>query len=344
MQLSWKRIDLRLTHPWGTARRQNITSSNAIIIQLEEAGILGRGEASPRDQYNESIHTVESFFRNIESERLSFADFEGSVKYIESLSIADRSAKSALNIALLDGAASRLGKAVYDFLELGFREEHYYTSYSIGIDTPKYLVSKVIEANNFPILKLKVGTEYDLLNLRALREAAPNKLVRMDANEGWKTKEEAVRKIEELAHDGFIQFIEQPLSATAPIADWQWLKQRSSLPIFADESYHLAADAERCAECFHGVNVKLSKAGGITAARDALIAARKVGLKTMLGCMIETSLAISAAAHLAELCDYLDLDGNLLIANDPFVGVTAENGILSFAKAREKFGLRLSPR
>ncbi len=131
------------------------------------------------------------------------------------------------------------------------------------------------------------------------------------------------------------------MPATTAIKDWAWLKQRSPLPIFGDESYHLAGDVAHAAECFHGVNVKLVKTGGITAGFEALQAARKAGLQTMIGCMIETSILISASAHLAELCDYLDLDGNVLITNDPFAGVTTERGILSFSGAREKFGLRV---
>ena len=127
-------------------------------------------------------------------------------------------------------------------------------------------------------------------------------------------------------------------------ADLKWLKERSPLPIFADESCHLVTDVPRCAECFHGVNVKLVKTGGVSMAKDTLEAARKAGLKTMIGCMIETSVQISAAAHLAELADYLDIDGSLLITNDPYQGVTAPNGILSFHDAQEKRGLQVTPR
>jgi L-alanine-DL-glutamate epimerase-like enolase superfamily enzyme len=127
-------------------------------------------------------------------------------------------------------------------------------------------------------------------------------------------------------------------------ADWKWLKARTPLPIFGDESCHTIADIPRCAECFHGVNVKLVKTGGVSMAKETLAAARKAGLKTMIGCMIETSVLVSAAAHLAELADFLDVDGNLLITNDPFAGVTAEQGMLSFANAKEKRGLRVSPR
>src|SRR5205807_3490990 len=126
--------------------------------------------------------------------------------------------------------------------------------------------------------------------------------------------------------------------------DWVWLKQRSPVPIFGDESYHLAGDIDRAVQCFHGVNVKLVKTGGISAGFEALKVARKVGLKTMIGCMIETSILISAAAHLAELTDHLDIDGNLLIGNDPFAGVTANQGMLSFGSAAEKAGLRVGPR
>ena len=168
--------------------------------------------------------------------------------------------------------------------------------------------------------------------------------MRVDANEGWKTKEEALRMIEWLmATDKKIQFIEQPMPRTSSDADLKWLKERSPLPIFGDESCHTVKDIPRCAECFHGVNVKLVKTGGVSMAYDTLQAARKAGLQTMIGCMIETSVMISAAAQLAELADYLDIDGNLLITNDPYAGVTAAKGILSFASAKEKRGLRVSP-
>src|SRR5260370_21442099 len=134
------------------------------------------------------------------------------------------------------------------------------------------------------------------------------------------------------------------MPASASTRDWAWLKQRWTLPVVGDESYHLANDAGRAVECFHGVNVKLIKTGGVSAGFLALQAARKAGLKTMLGCMIETSILISAGAHLAELCDFLDLDGNILITNNPYLGVSAEGGMLSFAGAPEPFGLRVSAR
>src|SRR5439155_4472444 len=170
----------------------------------------------------------------------------------------------------------------------------------------------------------------DEANLRAIREVAPQKTIRVDANEAWPNKEEALRKIEWLAEDPFIEFVEQPMPASSNPEDMAWLKRHSPLPLFGDESYHHASDIGRCEDCFHGVNVKLVKTGGITPAYDALQAAHAAGLKTMIGCMIESSLLVTAAAHLAELADHLDIDGNLLIQNDPFRGVTSTDGLLSF--------------
>jgi L-alanine-DL-glutamate epimerase-like enolase superfamily enzyme len=153
-----------------------------------------------------------------------------------------------------------------------------------------------------------------------------------------------LKSLEWLAADGNIQFVEQPMPVSTPERDLNWLRERSPLPLFADELYHQAKDVGLCSDFFHGVNVKLVKAGGITGALEALLAARKAGLKTMIGCMIESSVLISAAAHLAELADYLDLDGNLLITNDPYAGVTADKGVLTFANAPETAGLRVRAR
>jgi L-Ala-D/L-Glu epimerase len=245
---------------------------------------------------------------------------------------------------LLDGAAKRAGKPLHDFLGLNFAEGKHVTSFTIGIDSPEMIRRKVTEAEPFPILKIKVGGPNDEANLAAVRQVAPTKWLRLDANEGWRTKEEALRNIERIARDPHIEFIEQPMPATSAPADVTWLKDRSPLPIMADESYLNADDLPRVADCFHSVNVKLCKTGGVSRGFEALSAARKAGLKTMLGCMIESSILTSAGAHLAALTDYLDLDGNLLITNDPYAGVTSERGVMSFAGVAEKIGLRVRPR
>ena len=345
VKLTFKRLDLQLAHTWTIARGTGTNIFKAVVVELTGAdGTVGLGEAAPTARYKESVDSVQDFFKKVDARGLSFTDVEGSMSYLDTISPHDMSAKCALNIALLDGAAKRAKKPIYDFLELGFRENHHVTSFTIGIDKPDMIRKKVLEAERYPVLKVKVGVADDKVNLQALREVAPTKTIRVDANEGWKTKEQALEMMEWLAKDGHVEFVEQPMPAATPAKDWIWLKQRSPLPMLADESYHLAKDVAQVAECFHGVNVKLVKTGGVSAGYEALQAARKAGMKTMLGCMIESSILISAAAHLAELCDYLDVDGNILITNDPYLGVTAEKGILSFAAAPEKFGLRVSAR
>jgi len=344
MQLELWRANLRLVHTWTIARGSTNDCPVVLLRLTSKDGVTGLGESSPISRYGESVETVEKFLRQLDPQRLSFTDIAGSMNYVDGVASGDMSAKCAVNIALLDGAARLARKPIYDFLGLGFREQQHVSSFSIGIDSPEKIREKVKAAENFPVLKLKVGVENDEAMLAALREVSPAKPVRVDANEGWLTKEIALKRLEWLARDGHIQYVEQPMPSTVPAKDWAWLKERSPLMLFADESYHTAEDVEHCAECFHGVNVKLVKTGGVSAGFDALSAARKRGLKTMLGCMIETSVLISAGAHLAELCDYLDLDGNILTSNDPFVGATAEKGILSFASAPEPFGLRVRAR
>src|SRR6185369_122696 len=314
----------------------------ALIELIDKDGIVGLGEAAPYMRYQENVDSTIAFLEHIDAARLSFDDIAGSMKYLDGIASQNFAPKGAINVALLDGAARKAGKPIYDFLKLGFTEQKHVTSFSIGIDRPEVIRRKVVEAERYPILKLKVGSPDDAQNLAALRESAPKKTVRVDANEGWKTKEEALKRIEWLAADGHIEFVEQPMPATTNPKDLIWLKTRTPLPIMADESYLSVKDLSHCAECYHAVNVKLVKTGGITGAFEALQAARKTGLKTMIGCMIESSVLISAGAHLAELADYLDLDGNLLITNDPYMGVTAENGILSFDHAPDTLGLRVA--
>lgn len=344
MKIKSHRLDLNLAHTWAIARGSATDVANVLILELTDDGTLGLGEATPTSRYHESVESVEAFCEKVDARRLSFDDVPGSMQYLDTISVADMSAKCALNVALLDGAAKRAQKPLHEFLGLGFRENHHVTSFTIGIDKPAIIRKKVLAAEKFPILKVKVGVPGDRDNMKVLREVAPTKWVRVDANEGWKTKEHALEMIAWLAQDKYIQYVEQPMPADTNPKDLAWLKARSPLPLFGDESFHTAQDVPLCADCYHGVNAKLCKTGGVSAAYQALSAARKAGLKTMLGCMIETSVLISAAAHLAELCDYLDIDGNVLITNDPYLGVTADKGILSFAKAKEKFGLQVSER
>jgi len=345
VKLKTTRFDLNLTHTWRIARGVGGEGTRAypiVLVELTDVhGVTGLGESAPSERYDETADTVFAALSRIDVQRLSFDDVDGSMSYLDGALKGQDAAKCALNIALLDGVGKRQEKPIYDLFGLGFQEKKHLTSFSIGIDQPDIIRRKVQEAERYPVLKLKVGSPEDAENLAALRAAAPGKVVRVDANEGWKTKEEALRNIEWLYRDGHVEFIEQPMPATSNRADLRWLKERSPLPLFADESYQRAEHIETAAECFHGVNVKLVKTGGITGAFAALQAARKAGLKTMIGCMIETSILITAAAHLAELTNHLDIDGNLLITNDPYLGASAEKGVISFTNAPEPFGLRV---
>jgi L-alanine-DL-glutamate epimerase-like enolase superfamily enzyme len=348
VNLKTSRFDLSLTHTWRIARGIGGSGTSiypVVLAELTDAnGVTGLGESAPSERYDETTSTVLAALGRVDVARLSFDDVAGSMRYLDDVLRGQDAAKCALNIALLDGAGKRQGKPIYDLLGLGFQEGKHLTSFSIGIDQPDIIRRKVQEAERFPVLKLKVGSPEDMENFSALRSVAPKKTVRVDANEGWKTKEEALRNIEWLHRDGHVEFIEQPMPAGSSREDLRWLKERSPLPLFADESYQRAEHIETAAECFHGVNVKLVKTGGITGAYDALQAARKAGLKTMIGCMIETSILITAAAHLAELTNHLDIDGNVLINNDPYAGATSDNGVISFTNAPEPSGLRVRKR
>lgn len=348
MRIKYWQRDLKLAHYWKISSGGNMGGVREFPVALleltDDDGVTGLGECAPSSRYGENIAGGLEFFAKLEPRRLCFSDVAASTSYVESLAPGRFAAKAAVNVAVLDGAARKAQKPLHEFLGLEFRERHHVTSFSIGIDRPEVIREKTLAAAAYPILKLKVGVPEDQANFTALRDAAPGKRVRVDANEGWRTKEQALEMIEWLAQDGHVEFVEQPMPAGSPPEDLAWLKRRSPLPLFADESCRSARDIAHCAESFHGVCVKLSKTGGISPALEALRAARHAGLKTMLGCMIETSILISAAAHLAAWTDHLDLDGNLLITNDPFAGVTAENGVMSFAPAPDPLGLRVRPR
>jgi len=348
VKLDFRRFDLQLVNTWRVSSGQGVGAGKdfypVVFVELADGRYSGLGEGAPSSRYHESADTVMAFLRKVDPVRLSFEDIPGTMRYLDSVAFGNYTAKAAVNIALVDGVAKAAGLPVYDLLKLGFQEAKHLTSFSIGIDEPDAIRKKVQQAAQYPILKIKVGSPKDTETLRVVRDIAPTKTLRLDANEAWRSKEEALRNLELLAADKHIEFIEQPMPCDSDPKEMQWLKERSPLPLFGDESYHHASDLSRCVDCFHGVNVKLVKAGGITPAHDALQAARRAGLKTMIGCMIESSVLISAAAHLAELTNHLDIDGNLLIRNDPYLGVSSENGILSFSGTPERTGLRINKR
>ena len=245
-------------------------------------------------------------------------------------------AKAALDIALMDWVGQKLGVPLYRFFGLDPNDAPI-TTFSIGIDTPEVTRQKVREAEAFPVLKIKVGLDTDEATIAAVRSAT-NKPLRVDANEGWKDREVAVRKINWLATQG-VEFVEQPMPAEM-LEETRWVRERVRLPLIADEACQRARDIPKLVGIFDGVNVKLDKAGGILEAFQMIQIARALGLKTMLGCMVSSSVSVTAAAHLSPLVDYADLDGNLLIANDPFTGVQVRNGKLLLP---DRPGLGLKP-
>jgi L-alanine-DL-glutamate epimerase-like enolase superfamily enzyme len=233
-------------------------------------------------------------------------------------------AKAAIDIALMDWNGQKLGVPLYRYFGLDAKDAPI-TTFSIGIDNPETTRQKVEEAAAFPVLKIKVGLDSDEATLAAVR-AVTKKPLRVDANEGWTDREVAVRKINWLETQG-VEFVEQPMPADR-IEDTRWVRSRVHIPIIADESCLHAQDIPKVKDAFDGINVKLDKAGGMLEAYRMIQIAKAFGMKTMLGCMVSSSCSVTAAAHLSPLVDYADLDGNLLIANDPYAGVTVREGKL----------------
>lgn len=314
-------IELPLRHAW-TISRGTSTSKRNVIVELRHGDVVGRGEAAPNVRYGESADTVTEALQKLapalEGDPWHFRVLS---QRVEEALPGNHAAKAALDIALYDLAGKRLGVPLYRMFGLDPARMPI-TSFSIGIDDPAAMAQKVREAEPYPVLKIKFGAQSVREMFGAVRSAT-SKTVRVDANEAW-TPEEALKHIEWLATQG-VELVEQPLPA-ADVEGAKWLRQRSPLPLVADEALMMASDVPRLAEGYHGVNVKLQKCGGIREALRIIETARSCGLKVMLGCMVETSVGIAAAAHLGPLVDWLDLDGNLLLSADPFQGHPVVDG------------------
>jgi L-alanine-DL-glutamate epimerase-like enolase superfamily enzyme len=308
-------LELPLRHVW-TISRGTSTSKRNVIVELRHGDLVGRGEAAPNVRYGESAETVTEALQKLapalEGDPWHFRVLS---ERVEAALPGNHAAKAALDIALYDLAGKRLGVPLYRMLGLDPARMPI-TSFSIGIDNPETMAQKVREAEPYPVLKIKFGAQSVRETFNAVRSATP-KTVRVDANEAW-GPEEALEHIEWLAAQG-VELVEQPLPA-ADVEGAKWLRQRSPLPLVADEALMMASDVPKLAEGYHGINVKLQKCGGIREALRIIETARSCGLKVMLGCMVETSVGIAAAAHLGPLVDWLDLDGNLLLSADPFRG------------------------
>jgi L-alanine-DL-glutamate epimerase-like enolase superfamily enzyme len=322
-----KTKQLNLTHTWTISRNSSDFKEN-VFVKLEKNGIVGYGEAAPNVRYGENaelttnqINEAKNIFKK--TELFHYIDIKNELDG----AILDQScAKAALDIAVMDWIGKSLNVPLYKLWGLNTAHTPK-TSFSIGIDTPEMIRKKVREAEPYPILKVKVGTKDDEKIISAVRSVT-DKTIRVDANEGWKTKEEALEKIQWLATQG-VEFIEQPMPADM-IEETAWLRERIEMPIVADEAVKSAADIPKLAKAYDGINIKLMKSGGLLEALRMIGMAKALKMKIMLGCMIESSVGISAAAHLAPYVDWADLDGNLLISNDPFSGVKVVKGSFVF--------------
>ena len=324
-QLQDEVIRLYLKHTWTTV----MSSSNfrdTLHVQYGRDGLVGYGEGAPIQRYNETPQTAKYAVETVRGllEDSDPAQFARMMAQIFKRIDGQYAAKAAIDIALMDWTGQKLGVPLYRYFGLDPKDAPI-TTFSIGIDNPETTKAKVEEADEYPVLKIKVGLDSDEATIAAVR-AVTKKPLRVDANEGWTDKEVAVRKINWLETQG-VEFVEQPMPADR-IEDTRWVRSRVHIPIIADESCLHAADIAKVKDAFDGINVKLDKAGGILEAYNMIRIAKSFGMKTMLGCMVSSSCTVTAAAHLSPLVDYADLDGNLLISNDPFVGVTVREGKL----------------
>ena len=320
---------LELTNPW-TISRGTAAQKEYAYLKLESGGLTGWGEAAHNSRYGESLGSVRAglelgMARILENP----TDLAGAAERIFADPAIPRSAKAALDMALLDLEGKQRGlpaRAVWGIVET----VPPVTSFSIGIDDLDTIRAKVLAAGDYAVLKIKLGTDHDEAIMAAVREVTDQPL-RVDANEGWKDPETALRHIDRLAGQG-VELIEQPLPA-GRLEEVAWLRERSPLRLFADEDVMDSADIAKLAGCYHGINIKLMKAGGPREAWRMIQRAREHGLKIMLGCMIESSCGISAAAHLSGAVDFVDLDGHLLLAADPFRGLRLEAGRVRTSEA-----------
>jgi L-alanine-DL-glutamate epimerase-like enolase superfamily enzyme len=324
-QVATEVVRLRLKHTWTTVMSSSEYRDN-LYVRFRSNGITGTGEGGPIVRYKESADLARQAVESLRPllEQADPFEFRKIVGEVFRRVPGQYAAKAAIDIALMDWVGQKLGIPLYRYFGLNPAEAPI-TTFSIGIDTPEKTREKVREAEPFPVLKIKVGLDKDEATMDAVRSVT-RKPLRLDANEGFRTKEEAVRKINWLESLG-AEFIEQPLPAPM-LEEARWVRSRVNIPVLADEACLRAEDIPKIADAYDGVVVKLDKTGGILGALQMIETAHAHGMKVMLGCMIESSVSITAAAHLSPMVEWADLDGNLLIANDPYSGVKVEKGKL----------------
>jgi L-alanine-DL-glutamate epimerase-like enolase superfamily enzyme len=329
--VSWKSFVVHPKVPFAIAR-STTTQYERVHVRITEESEEpeGWGEAAPNAFYGENVQTVHEALLKLFSPKLramtieSLEDIEALERDMFAVIPQAASARSAVSAAAHDLLGKKLGRPLFDVLGLDPNLAPP-SSFTIAIASDDDLARRVAEADAYPILKVKLGTDRDESIVRAVRRAAPTRMLRVDANAAW-TVERTIEMSAFLADQG-VELIEQPLPKDDIDGFWR-LRDKVTLPIIADESCIDSRDLPRLDGAVDGINIKLSKCGGLAEARRMAVEARNRGMKVMFGCMVESSLGISAAAHLAPLADYADLDGAALLADDPFVGAAIDGGLI----------------
>lgn len=324
MKLRYSPHTLYFKRPFKIAHGSR-DSTAIVLTELEYEGVVGYGEACLPPYLVETQESV-SLFLSKASKVLSTIKYPFSIEaimhLIDAIEKGNTAAKASVDIALNDLYGKLNNKPCWQLLGCN-SELTPYTTYTIGIDEPEIIKQKVEDANTFKILKVKLNGEHDKIVIETIR-AITNKPIAVDVNQGWKNKEEALKMIEWLANKNVL-FVEQALPKNK-LDDAFWLYERSPLPLFADESVQTFSDIDVVKSCYHGINIKLMKCGGMFEAKKMIDKARTLNLKVLIGCMSETYCGVSAAAQLSPLVDYADLDGPLLIKNNLFNGITFVDG------------------
>lgn len=322
MRLRCYPYTLELSHPFTLSSGTRNTTP-VMLVEVEEDGFTGYGEASMPPYLGETHETAWAFLRRVElpvSPELS--NLGEILRGVDAIAPGNHAAKASVDIALHDWLGKKLGQPWHRIWGLDPADAPL-SSFTIGIGDREDVLRKVEEAHGFPVLKVKLGCDRDREIIEAVREVT-EKPIRVDVNQGWCDRNHALRMCEWLAAKN-VELVEQPMPKER-LDDMAWLRSRSPIPVIADESVARLPDVRKAYGVFDGVNVKLMKATGLREAHSMILAARSLGLKVMLGCMTETSCAISAAAQLSPLADWADLDGAVLINNDPFIGATITGG------------------
>jgi len=338
MKLSHQTIELKPTHPFVIARGGYAHHRNVIVRITDRDGLEGFGEAAPNRYYGESVATVIAALGQFKPllERADPMALESIEAHLNRVLCGNASAKSAVSSALHDLLGKRLGLPVYRIWGLDAATAPQ-SSFTIAIAENHQLEQRVREAREYPILKIKLGTDRDMEIVRIIRNAAPEKRLRVDANAAW-TAKHAVRMSDFLVEQG-VEMLEQPVAAN-DVGGLRFVRKRSKLPVFADESCLVASDIAKLAGAVDGINIKLAKCGSLREALRMVHTARALDMQVMAGCMIETSLGISAIAQISPLLDSADFDGAALLSSDPFQGTSIAGGAITLSDAP---GLGASP-